>query len=42
MVYVLQQLNDNGVPPLLPDTASVEQWQMKREGIRRIWMEYLG
>lgn len=42
MVYVLQQLNDNGVPPLLADAASAEQWQMKREGIRRIWMEYLG
>jgi hypothetical protein len=42
MAYLLQDLNENGIPPLLKDVTSEEQWNQKRESIRRTWLDYIG
>ncbi len=42
MVYRLQQLHEEGVPSLLAGIATEQQWQRKRESIRRVWLDYVG
>lgn len=40
--YVLVDLNRDGIPPLLKDITSKEQWEAKRESIRRVWLDSIG
>jgi dienelactone hydrolase len=40
--YVLAELNRDGIPPLLKDVKTKEQWAGKREAIRRVWLDYIG
>lgn len=40
--YVLSELNQHGIPPLLAGIDSVEQWERKKDEIRRVWLEYVG
>lgn len=42
MAYVLSQLNQTGVPPLLQGIESYEQWTEKLSDIRRTWLDYIG
>lgn len=42
MAYSLQQLNENGVPPLLEGISTQEDWEQKRQNIARTWIAYLG
>lgn len=40
--YVLSELNREGIPRLLDHVDSREQWERKREEIRRVWLDYVG
>jgi dienelactone hydrolase len=40
--YVLADLNRDGIPPLLKDVKTKEQWAAKRDAIRRVWLDYIG
>lgn len=42
MAYSLSELHENGVPRLLEQIDSLEQWQRKREYIQSVWLEYIG
>ncbi|MGO4495187.1 alpha/beta hydrolase family protein [Paenibacillus sp. 2RAB27] len=42
MAYILSQMNQMGIPPLLNGIASDEQWAEKLSGIRRTWLSYIG
>ncbi|MDF2713772.1 MAG: dipeptidyl aminopeptidase [Paenibacillus sp.] len=42
MGYVLEQLNRDGVPRLLAGIADQTGWEVKREAIRRQWLESIG
>lgn len=40
--YSLAELNEHGIPPLLAGIKSPDQWERKRDEIRRIWLDYIG
>ena len=40
--YKLSELNKNGIPHLLDGIETPEQWAMKKEEIRQVWLEYVG
>ncbi|NOU73233.1 prolyl oligopeptidase family serine peptidase [Paenibacillus sp. LMG 31458] len=42
MAYVLSQINQMGIPPLLHRIESYEQWIEKLSEVRRIWLDYIG
>lgn len=42
MSYQLTELNHTGIPPLLQGIATLEQWNVKLQGIREVWLEYIG
>ena len=42
MGYVLSQLNQTGIPPLLQGIERYEQWTEKLSEIRRTWFDYIG
>jgi dienelactone hydrolase len=42
MAYVLSQMNQTGIPPLLKGIESYEQWTEKLSEIRKIWLDYIG
>jgi dienelactone hydrolase len=42
MAYVLSQINQTGIPPLLQGVESEEQWVRKLAEIRRTWLDYIG
>jgi fermentation-respiration switch protein FrsA (DUF1100 family) len=42
MGYLLAELAQNGVPKLLDQIASREQWEDRRERIRHTWMDCIG
>lgn len=42
MSYSLEHLNRNGLPKLLDGIAGKDDWQAKREAIRRRWHDFIG
>lgn len=42
MSYVLSELNKRGVPPLLHNIETMDQWKVKREEILKRWHTYIG
>jgi hypothetical protein len=40
--YVLSELNKQGLPPLLKDVNTVDDWKAKQGAVRRVWMDYVG
>lgn len=42
MAYVLSQINQLGIPPLLHGIETYEQWTEKLSEIRRTWLDYIG
>ncbi len=40
--YVLSELNQHGIPPLLAGIDTIEQWGKKKDEIRRVWLDYIG
>lgn len=42
MGYVLSQLNRKGIPSLLDGIDNAEDWNRKLDGIRRVWLDYIG
>ncbi|GAA3412691.1 dienelactone hydrolase family protein [Paenibacillus hodogayensis] len=42
MSYNLYELNQRGLPRLLEGVKNVEDWKVKRSGIRRQWLEVIG
>ena len=40
--YVLSRLNKEGLPSLLADVKTADDWQAKCDAIRRVWMSYVG
>ncbi|WP_261301490.1 alpha/beta hydrolase family protein [Paenibacillus andongensis] len=42
MAYVLSQINQMGIPPLLHGIESYEQWTEKLAEIRQTWLDYIG
>lgn len=42
MHYDLSELNEKGVPPLLQEIETEEEWKAKRKDIMNRWFEYIG
>ncbi|MDB6113331.1 MAG: dipeptidyl aminopeptidase/acylaminoacyl-peptidase, partial [Lacunisphaera sp.] len=40
--YVLSELNQNGIPPLLEQITTKKEWAEKRSEILRTWLDYIG
>jgi len=40
--YKLSDLNKKGIPHLLDDINTPEQWAIKKEEIRKVWLEFVG
>ncbi len=40
--YKLSDLNENGIPKLLAGIKTPEEWNNKKEEIRKVWLEYNG
>lgn len=42
MLYSLSELNSRGIPSVLENVNTSEQWQQKRNKILEIWLDYVG
>lgn len=40
--YKIFEINKNGIPPLLDNINSSEDWEVKKKEIRQVWMDILG
>jgi dienelactone hydrolase len=40
--YQLSKLNKDGIPPLLKDIETKQQWESKKVKLRKIWLDVLG